>query len=229
VTGVRLTLALIVAVGAWRPALAQLPPDPPVHRFEASIGGMWLTGAALGAGDAELRRNSLPADEFALFSADTRMEASPGFDARVAFWLTRSLALEAGAVVLRPMVQTSVSGDIEEVDDLTLEEQVDQYFIEGSAVLLLERFRIGERTIPFVSGGAGYLRQLHEGQTLVESGQVYHVGGGIRHWLRLRDTGFLRAAGLRADARAYFLVNGFSIEDRARPHGAVSGSVFLTF
>jgi hypothetical protein len=229
VTPSRPTLAVLVALAACRPALAQVVADRPVHRFEASVGGLWLGGAALGSGDAALRRNSLPVDEFPLFSADTSVEASPGFDGRVAFWLTRAFALEAGFVMMRPVVQTSITGDIEEAEGLTLEEKLDQYFFEASAVLLLERFRLGDRTIPFVSGGAGYLRQLHEGQTLVESGQVYHVGGGIRHWLRLSDRGFLRAAGVRADARAYFLVNGFALDDDPRPHGAFSGSLFLTF
>jgi hypothetical protein len=229
VTRRRITLAAIAVLAASPPAMAQATVERPAHRIEASVGALWLSGAELGSGDAALRRNSIPAGEFTLFSADTRVDAAPGFDGRVAFWLTRSLALEAGFVVMRPVVSTRVTGDSEDAEDLTLEENLDQYFIEGSAVLLLERFRLGDRTMPFVSGGAGYVRQLHEGQTLVETGQVYHLGGGIRHWLRVRDRGFLRAAGLRADARAYFLVNGFALEDGARPHGAISGSLFLTF
>jgi hypothetical protein len=126
-------------------------------------------------------------------------------------------------------VRTRISDDAEDAEALTVEEDLDQYFVEAAGVLLLDRFRIGDRTIPFVSGGAGYLRQLHEGRVLVETGQVYHLGGGLRHWLRVRDRGFLRAAGLRLDARAYFLANGFVLEEGARPHGSISGALFLTF
>jgi hypothetical protein len=200
-----------------------------MRRFEASVGGLWLGGAELGAGDAELRRNNIPTSEFPLFSAGTRMDAAPGFDGRVAFWLTRALAVEAGFVMTRPVVRTRISDDAEDAEALTVEEDLDQYFVEAAGVLLLDRFRIGDRTIPFVSGGAGYLRQLHEGRVLVETGQVYHLGGGLRHWLRVRDRGFLRAAGLRLDARAYFLANGFVLEEGARPHGSISGALFLTF
>jgi hypothetical protein len=211
------------------PAAAQTTTHPPVRHFEASVGGLWLSGADLGSNDAELRRNAIPTGDFTLFSTETRMEGAPGFDARVAFWLTRALAVEAGLVMTRPEVHTRVTADAEDAEDLTLVEEMDQYFIDVAAVLLLDRFRIGERTVPFVSGGGGYLRQLHEGRTLVETGQVYHLGGGLRHWLRARDRGFLRAAGVRVDGRLYMLVNGFAFEDGARPHGAISGALFLTF
>jgi hypothetical protein len=223
-----LTLAIAVTLGGVSSVAAQSA-DRPVHRFEASIGGLWVGGGELGAEDADLRQSGTPRGDFTVFSTETQVEASPGFDGRVAYWLTRSLAVEAGFVMTRPVVSTRVTGDIEDAEDLTLEEDVDQYFVDIGAILLVDRFRMGERTVPFVSGGAGYLRQLHEGRTLVETGQVYHVGGGVRHWLRLRDTGFLRAAGLRVDARVYMLVNGVAFESGARPHGAISGALFLTF
>lgn len=224
----RLTLAVVVTLAGATSATAQTV-DRPVHRFEATIGALWLGSGELGSEDADLRQSGTPTGDFTVFATETRVEASPGFDARVAYWLTRSIAVEAGLVITRPVVSTRVTDDVEDAEDLTLEEDLDQYFVDVGVVLLLERFRIGERTVPFVSGGAGYLRQLHEGRTLVETGQVYHIGGGLRHWLRLRDTGFLRAAGLRLDARAYMLVNGFAFESGARPHGAISGAVFLTF
>jgi hypothetical protein len=222
------TLAVMVAVIGFRSAAAQTV-DPPLHRFEATLGALWLGGGELGSEDAELRPGGVSTGGFPLFRTDTNLEASPGFDGRVAFWLMRWLAIEAGFVMTRPVVRTRVTDDDEGAGDVTLDENLDQYFVEASAVLLLDRFRIGDRTVPFVSGGGGYLRQLHEGRTLVETGQAYHVGGGLRHWLRVRDSGFLRAAGLRVDARAYMLVNGFAADGGARPHAALSGALFLTF
>ena len=228
-SGRRATLALVVALAGAGSASAQTAADRPVHRFEASIGALWLGGAELGSQDAELRSNAVPTSDFTLFDTDARMEAAPGFDARVAFWLTRSLAVEAGLVRTGPELRTRVTGDVEGADDLTLGEDVDQYFVDAAAVLMLDRFSLGSRTVPFVSGGAGYLRQLHEGRTLVETGQVYHVGGGLRHWLRVNDSGFLRALGVRVDARLYVLVNGIAFEDEARPQGTISGALFVTF
>ena len=224
----RLALAIFAIVASAGAAGAQAI-DRPVHRFEATIGALWLASGELGSEDADLRRSGTPPGDFRVFGTDTTIEASPGFDGRVAYWLTRSLAVEAGFVMTRPVVSTAISDDTEGAEDLSLEEDLDQYFVDVGAVLMLDRLSIGERTVPFVSGGGGYLRQLHEGRTLVETGQVYHLGGGLRHWLRVRDTGFLRAAGIRVDARVYMLVNGVAFDDGARPHGAISGSLFLTF
>ena len=35
--------------------------------------------------------------------------------------------------------------------------------------------------------GAGYLRQLHQDRTLIEHGQIFYAGGGLRYWLRGGD------------------------------------------
>lgn len=137
--------------------------------------------------------------------------------------------VEGGFVFARPSVRTRITSDVEGAEPLTTEERLDQYFVEASAVYFLHALRLGRQTVPFVSAGGGYLRQLHEGRTLVETGQVYHVGGGLRHWLRAGGRGFIRGAGLRVDVRAYVLSNGFRLEDGSRVHGAVSGGAFLTF
>ena len=52
-------------------------------------------------------------------------------------------------------------------------------------VVYVPRWRVGSRILPFVTGGGGYLRQLHEGDTLAETGRIYYVGGGARsRWCR---------------------------------------------
>ena len=229
---VALALAAIAAFSL--PASAQSSSEPRAadvqrHRFEVSIGGIWLGGAALGSDRAELRANSIPVGPFSLFTTDTHANGAPGFDGRIAYWLTRSLAIEGGFTRSEPELRTRISGDAEGAAALTVEEQIDQYFIDASAVWLIERFRFRQRTAPFVSAGVGYLRQLHEGRTLVETGQVYHVGGGLRHWLRVRERGWIRALGVRIDGRAYVLVDGVQFDDGPRTHGAFSGSFFVTF
>ena len=197
------------------------------ERFEVSIGGLWIGGAGLGSTEAELRANNLTPTPFRLFTAETSAASAPGVDARVGYWLTRSIGIEAGVVRVRPELRTRISGDAEGAPALTVVERLDQYFMGANVVWLLDQFRF-HGIVPFVSGGAGYLRQLHEGRTLIETGQVYELGAGIRQQL-VSDVGFIRTAGLRLQGRLYVLTDGVQLEDRARTHGAVSGVFFVAF
>lgn len=221
---------LVVLVAGAGSALAQTADERPAHRIEATVGGLWLGGASLGSSTAEIRANrtGTPAP-FTLFTTESRFGSTPGLETRVGYGLTKTIAVELGLIFGRPELRTRVDDDVENAPGLTVAEPVEQYFVDGSLLMLLDRFALGGRTVPFVSGGAGYLRQLHEGQTLVETGQVYHLGGGVKHWLALRDRGFVRGAGVRVDGRVYLLVKGIEFEDRVRPHGAISGSFFVTF
>jgi len=225
-----IALSVVLLVVRGTPTLAQTAEERPAHRVEGAVGGLWLGGAGLGSSTAALRANSpgTPAP-FTLFTTESRFGSVPGLDARVGYGLTKRIAIEAGLVFSRPKVRTRVSNDVENAPALTVAESVNQYFVDGTVVVLLDRFALGDRTVPFVSGGAGYLRQLHEGLTLVETGSVYHAGGGVKHWLVLRDRGFMRGVGVRVDGRLYVLVKGIELRDRARPHGAISGLLFVTF
>jgi hypothetical protein len=227
VTAARLTLAALLAACSL-PAAAQDPRDRPVHRFEVTVGAMWVGGGELGASGADLRANRTPPAPFTVFRTDTRINSAPGFDGRVGFWFTRSLVVEGGFVYAQPVVRTHVSGDIEGGETFDADEHLDQYFMDASASLMLDRLTFWD-VVPFVEGGGGYLRQLHETRTFVQTGQVYHAGGGVRRWLSIRDRGFIRAMGVRVDARAYFLRDGFSLDGSPRSHGAISGAVFFTF
>jgi len=227
----RPTLVVIVwllELAASPGVFAQTADDAHVHRFEVAAGGLWLGSADLGAEDADLRANRTPSAPFRLFSTDTRADSASGFDGHIGYWLTRSLAVEAGFVFSRPALSTRVTGDAEGAPALAVEEKLDQYFIDAGVVWLIERLRIGQKTVPFVSGGAGYLRQLHEGQTLIETGQVYHVGGGVRYWLRQNPRARIHGMGVRIEGRAYILSSGVQFEERGRTHGALSASFFVT-
>jgi hypothetical protein len=220
------TLALLHG-GLAASAFAQARRPYRGDRFEASFGGIWIGGAGLGSSEANLRANNLTPTPFRLFTAETRTASAPGFDARFGYWLTRSIGIDGGFVRVRPELRTRISGDSEGAAALTVTERLDQYFIDARVIWLLPRFS-GGGTVPFVSGGAGYLRQLHEGQTLVETGQVYHAGGGVRRRL-LTDVRWFGSIGARIDGRLYVLVDGVQLEDRPRTHGAITGALFLTF
>jgi hypothetical protein len=77
-----------------------------------------------------------------------------------------------------------------------------------------------------VSGGVGYLRQLHEERTLVESGQQYYAGGGVRFWLRGRPDS-ARSLGVRGDIRMNFRANGIDFENQTRLSPSVSLLLFV--
>ena len=218
----------VIAVACVAPVYAQTG-DRPVRRVEVSIGGGWFGGADLGTADANVRGNTTPAQPLRLFSTRTRMAGAPSLHADVGFAFTRRWSVEGGVVMSRPELRTSISADAEGAPPLTAVEGIDQYLIEGRVVIMLEEIRLGPRTIPFAAAGAGYLRQLHEGRTVIEEGQGYHVGGGLKHWLLARDRGVIKAAGLRVDARLYLLTAGITFEDGPRPQGAISGSAFVTF
>ena len=128
-----------------------------------------------------------------------------------------------------PDIRTSITADAESAAPTVSTERIDQYVVDAGVVMTLYRFGMGQRAVPFVSAGAGYLRQLHEGQTVIEQGQVYYAGGGVKGWLMARDEGLIRAAGLRADVRMNLLRGGISFGESPRPQIAVSGGVFVGF
>ena len=209
------------------PAFAQR--DPSTRRLELEVGGGLVGGTSLGAADANLRANATTRQASTLFATTSRMAATPSAHARVGFALSRRLSVEGGAVVGHPRIHTSVSGDVEGAPALTVEERIDQYFVEGSVLVHFDEIRFGGRTVPFLAAGAGYLRQLHEGLTVIEQGHLYHLGGGVKHWLLARDRGLIKAAGLRAEGRLYLLKSGISFNGNPRPHLAASGGVFVAF
>lgn len=202
--------------------------DLPVRRLEIDLGGGWLGRASAGEADAELLANNREPQAFALFAADGRFAGSGMFQARAGTTLNRRFAVEGGVVISRPSLEVSTSADVEGGPSITIVERIDQYFFEGSVLILIDEVA-GPRTVPYAVVGGGYLRQLHEGRTVIEHGQLFHAGGGLKHWLRADNSGRLRGVGVRADARLYLLVSGAGIGDGPRPHLAATGSVFLAF
>lgn len=207
------------------PAAAQSGRSP----VEVNVGGGLLGGADLGSDDAELRNNEPGRSPFRLFSAASRIASRRTLHARVLVPLSARVAVEGGLTVSRPDLVTSVSTDAESAAPIDVTERIDQYVIDAGLLVRLTDLRIGASLTPFIAAGAGYLRQLHEGQTVIEHGQAYYAGGGLTYPLLERARGFVRAAGLRADARVYLMRGGVAFDDRPRPHAAISGGVCIGF
>ena len=151
---------------------------------------------------------------FTLFSSASTVDSIAGLEGRVGFTLTRDLAVEVGGAFARPKVSTEISADPEAASQSLEGEELQQYLFDAGAVWRLP-FRLGSRVRPFVAGGFGYLRQLHQDRTLVEQGQIFYAGAGLRYWLRGGD-GVKRSLGLRADARATWRKDGIDFENRMR-------------
>ena len=222
-------LALCV-LGSGRPVAAQDREDGPSLRRHhvAFSGGLNLAGGyPIGDATAELRGNGLGGSPppFTLFRAESSVEAVAGGEFRVGFGLSRNVAVEVGVGYSSPGIRTALSEDAE-ADAITIDaEQLAQYVIDVGATWQLSRPVIAGRVRPFVTGGAGYLRQLYDERTLVETGRIYYVGGGVRAWLRGGD-GQRRSLGIRSDVRATWRQDGVEFEEKTRLWPSVTAMIF---
>jgi hypothetical protein len=219
------TLTLVSAVVA--PATAQSADAAASRpgRWEVSGGGVLVGGYGLGTSAAELTPNS-GSTPFTQFSTDNRVRPAVGLQARVGVVVTPALAVEGGLRLTRPVYEVRVSSDAEGAPDTTLEETLSQYAFDGSVVWHFTRATFGGgRAVPFVSGGAAYLRELHEDDALVEDGLEYHAGGGLKWWFGQGR----RRVGVRGEVGISIRDGGFDFTDGRRVVPVVSGSVVYRF
>ncbi len=200
---------------------------PPV--LEVDIGAVWAAGVDFGSVDATLNANQTPPAPYTLFKTSSALSSAGEFEGRVGYQLTRMFSVEGAFVYARPALETAVSGDVEGVPATTARERLSEFLVDVSAVAHLQRVRLG-RAVPFVLGGAGYLRELHEHDVLADTGYTYHLGGGLKVPLVVRR-GFVRTIGLRIDALARFRSGGADL-DRSKPirtTGEAAASLMLQF
>lgn len=191
-------------------------------------GGLgWSGGHDVGAATATLRTNAPGATPppFTLFNVDTRMAPSPGGEVRVGVAIGSRFTIEGGALLARRQLAFRITGDRESSAQQFDGETVQHYVFDGGLLWELPVAR-SARLRTFVAGGAGYLRQLHQDRTLVESGQIYYVGAGMRYWLRGRSESS-KSVGLRGDFRVNLQRKGIDFEDKTRAYPTVSLLMFV--
>lgn len=220
-----------MCVGLATEALAQpTDPTPALRPHHLTVGGgvVWTGGYPIGDATAQLRGNAVGASAppFTLFQSESAIEATAGVDARVGLAMSRSLTLELGVSYQRPGLTTSLSQDAEAAAVTIDAERLSQYVVDIGALWQLPRLTFGPRVRPFVLAGGGYLRQLYDERTLVETGSLYYAGAGVRYWLRGGD-GQRRSVGLRADGRAQWRLDGVEFEGKTRVAPVVTLHVFL--
>jgi len=191
-------------------------PAPQAHHLQIITGLLWVGGTTLGAGDATLRTNATgttPAP-FTLFNAVTEMRAAPGFEGRVGFAITPTWSIEAGGSYATPEMLTTISRDSERSGTVLVSEQTEQFGFDVG-VLWRTPIHVGGRLRPYLTGGAGYLRELHQDRALLETGRRYFVGGGGEYWLR-GGHGPGKTFGVRAELRSAWRTGGIAMSDEAR-------------
>lgn len=201
--------------------------DPLPGRVEVAGGAVWLGGA--GFGNADATETASAGGRFTLFTTSTRLAAASGAELRVGLRLSRIFDVDAEASFAKPQLRTSIRGDVEQTASVTAKESLTQIAIGGAIVANLSRWRLGARGVPFVTAGAAYLRQLHEGRTLVDNGGEYSAGGGLRWLLRARPGARLKSLGLRADVRAVVRSRGVALDGRTHVSPLVGISLFARF
>ena len=213
------SLAVFSPAAAWaqtRPVTrpAPRPPRPAPHAGSIEVGGgfSWSGGFSLGTASADLIRNpTTGTGPFELFSSDTKLGQGVGLQGHVTGYLSTRFAIEGGLRYTRPVLSIDLSDDAEAAPDVTAEETLNRYVIDGSAVWHFGNVQRG-RLVPFVSGGAGYLRELHEGNELIETGAEYHVTGGVKWWF----SGQPSRMGIRAEGGVAIRDGGFDFREGRR-------------
>jgi hypothetical protein len=203
-------LLIAVVVCAAAPAAAQ-------SRVEVSGGPTWTGGSDAGSRDALLSRGT-PGTPLTLFATSSRVEPAAGVTARATYFVTSRIAVEALAEYSRPVLQTTISNDFEQASGTEASDRLSSYVFGGSLL-----YRIGRgRVVPFVVGGAGYLRQLDEDQIMLVSGSEVHAGGGITVDLATHFA-------LRTDAVASSRNKSIGFADKRRVVPVISATLAYRF
>ena len=194
---------------------------------EISGGVVWSGGYDVGSASAEETRNTgTGTGPFVLFSASSEADPAVGLQGRLGVYLARSVSVEGGVFVARPDISTRLTGDADSAPDLTATETLTRLIIDGSVLFHLTGASFGDgRGMPFVIGGAGYLRDAHEKNEVIETGQEFHVGGGLHYWFGQGKHRF----GVRADAAISWRTGGADAADTTRTAPMVAGSMAYLF
>ena len=221
-------LAMVAAFAvSSRELCAQTSTTPIPGRVEASVGVLWLGHQALG--DAAANETTGAGGSMRIFTASSDLAAAGGVDARIAVRLLRSLEAAMEASYAKPKLNIALANDIENAPPVTAAETTQQLMIGGSVVWYLPSRVSTARVAPFATGGGGYLRQLHENGTLVDTGHYYQLGGGVKYLFFSHPGSRLAALGARVEARAVLRAKGVAFDEKLHAAPALGVSLFVRF
>jgi hypothetical protein len=206
-------------------AHAQTPPAGP-GRLEASIGALWIGHQVLGSANAtETTPTGSPAQ---IFTTSSELAGVFGLEGRFAVRLLASLEAEVQGSYGAPELRVAIAGDTEGASSVTAVETVQQFTIGGGVVWYVPA-RAESRLVPFVTGGVGQLRQMHQDRVQLDTGWYVQLGGGVKYFLFSRPSGFVNALGVRVDVRALVRGKGVAFDEGGHTSPAVGASAFVRF
>jgi len=194
------------------------------HAGSIEIGGgvTWTAGYDAGSSDAtESRNTTTGGSPLTLFTSSSRVPSVTGVGAQAGVYLTSRVSVEGVFQYSKPTLVTSLDDDFENAAPLEAEGGLASYLVGGS---LLYHFGAG-RVVPFVAGGASYLRQLDEANVDVLTGSEIHGGGGVKVWF---SSGGSRA-GLRVDAQLSSRSKSAGFEDTRRILPVLGAGIVFVF
>jgi hypothetical protein len=217
-------MALALVLGLAHGAAAQAPAVP---RVEVSGGIGWI--GAVDFGEAVANETTPGGGTRPLFRTQNQLDSSVGGTLTLGIRLSGMFRAEAAVAYNPTSLSTRISDDAEGAADTVADAPVTQFLFEGGLVIQPKRWTRGRRVAPFIAGGAGYLRQLNDGRTLVETGHAIYVGGGLYYVRASSRPRKLKASGVRLDVRALLLRDGVAPDAAYRVAPALTASVFARF
>ena len=151
-----------------------------------------------------------------------------GVDARIGVRIASRLDVEATGSYARPQLQLTTANDVESAAPVTASDQLQEYSAGAAGVWFLTPRTADARTLPFLTAGVAYARQLHEPGTLAQTGTMVDVGGGVKRVLATRS-GMLKQVGLRVDVRARTRSKALALDDRAHVSPMIGVALFVRF
>jgi hypothetical protein len=226
--------ALACAILAW----AAFPPaasaqlyrryDLPRKGSVEFAGGVVWTGG-FDQGDlsaAETRNSATDNSPFVLFTAASRTEPAIGAQARIGAYVAKTFSIEGGFEYARPEISADLGNDAELASDVTATEKLTRFVVDGSGLFHLTGIAFnGGNGVPFLRAGAGYIRDVHEKNEVIDTGIEYHAGGGVKMWF---GNGKHRT-GLRFDGGIMFRRKGADLSDKMRHLGTAGASIVYLF
>jgi hypothetical protein len=216
-------IAVIWAAGAVAPAVAIAQARP--HAVVELGGGVRLDGGT--AVHEQTAEETGPNGARTIFVTRTRLGASAAPDIKIGVGITDILGAEAAFAIGGATLSTEIRGDVEGVPDTTVKESIRRYLVEGGVTASLRRWR-RPNWLPFVSAGLTYLRELHEGRTLLETGHAVYAGGGARYLLPTLP-GSRVTPGVRVDFRLALVSGGVAVDSGRRVVPTGGAVMFVRF
>lgn len=200
---------------------------PRAGSTEIAAGVVWSGGFDMGSVSADETRNSTTdTGRFVLFTADSRTQSMTGAQGRLGIYLAKAFSVEAGLEYGRPKITTHLGNDAESAEDVTATENLTRLLIDGSGVLHLTGLSFaGGNGVPFVRGGIGYLRELHEKNEVIETGREFHAGGGVKVFFGRGQ----RRTGFRADGGISWRTGGADTPKTRRTVPTAGASIVYLF